>query len=95
MTIADAAKALLLARKRTLTNADFVTAFKAGGLEMRSEDPANTVNSVLTRRFTTIGDIVRVSRGTWGLQDWYPGRNFKKKAGKTENGEEPKNGSAD
>ena len=79
MTIPDAAKKLLAARKRTLTNAEFVAAFKAGGLRMESADPMNTVGSVLTRRFHNNGDIVRVARGTWGLPEWYPNRNFKRK----------------
>lgn len=79
MTIPDAAKKLLNARKRALGNADIVAAFKAGGLEMRSVDPLNTIGSVLTRRFNTVGDIVRVGRGVWGLAEWYPNRNFRKK----------------
>lgn len=31
------------------------------------------------RRFNVQGDIVKVGRGVWGLAEWYPGRNFKKK----------------
>lgn len=81
MTIPEAAKKLLAHRKRTLGNAEIVAAFKAGGLAMQSADPINTVGSVLTRRFNQVGDIVRVSRGLWGLAEWYPGRNFKKKGG--------------
>jgi len=84
MTIADAAKKLLQNRKRTLTNADIVAALRAAGFPMHSAEPINTVGSVLTRRFNNEGDIVRVSRGTWGLQEWYPGRSFKKSASKEE-----------
>jgi DNA-directed RNA polymerase delta subunit len=45
---------------------------------------------VLTRRFHNVGDIVRVGRGTWGLPEWYPNRNFKSKkaASKPESGSE-------
>jgi hypothetical protein len=82
MTIPDAAKKLLASRRKTLGNAEIVAAFKAGGLAMNSVDPINTVGSVLTRRFNTIGDIVRVGRGTWGLAEWYPGRNFRKRPSK-------------
>lgn len=82
MTITDAAKKLMAARKRTMGNVELVAAFKAGGLAMQSADPVNTVGSVLTRRFNTVGDIVRVGRGTWGLAEWYPNRNFKKKGAK-------------
>jgi hypothetical protein len=46
---------------------------------MQSADAANTVGSVLTRRFNQTGDIVKVGRGVWGLAEWYPGRSVKKK----------------
>ncbi len=88
MTIVDAAKKLLAARRQPLRNAEIVAAFKAGGLVLQSQEPANTVGSVLTRRFNEVGDIVRVGRGTWGLAEWYPNRNFKKKgATKGDNGD--------
>jgi hypothetical protein len=76
--ITEGAKALLAARRKPLNNVDIVAAFKVGGLHMNSVDPVNTVGSVLTRRFNLNGDIVRVGRGTWGLKEWYPNRNFKK-----------------
>lgn len=79
MTIVDAAKKLLASRRRTMSNTEIVGALKTGGLAMNSADPINTVGSVLTRRFNTAGDIVRMGRGIWGLAEWYPGRNFKKK----------------
>lgn len=88
MSIPEAVKKLLASRKQAMGNADIVAALKAGGLAMGSKDPVNTVGSILGRRFDTVGDIVRVGRGTWGLAEWYPNRNFKKKAGqsKGENG---------
>lgn len=79
MSIAEAAKRLLASKRRQLNNADIVDGLKAGGLHLTSKDAINTVGSVLNRRFNTVGDIVRVGRGTWGLQEWYPNRNFKKK----------------
>lgn len=79
MTIVDATKKLLRARKQALNNADIVAALRAGGMAMDSADPVNTIGSVLTRRFNKEGDIVRVSRGTWGLKEWYPNRSFGKK----------------
>jgi hypothetical protein len=82
MTIPDAARALLASRRRPLGNPEIVAAFKVGGLVMNSVDPLNTVGSVLTRRFNQVGDIVRVSRGVWGLAEWYPNRSFKKKPSK-------------
>lgn len=83
MTIVDAAKALLANRRQPLGNPEISAAFKAGGLVLTSADPVNTIGSVLTRRFNQVGDVVRVSRGMWGLAEWYPNRNFKRKpAGK-------------
>lgn len=79
MTIADAAKKLLASRRRTMSNAEITAAFKQGGLALTSADPINTVGSVLTRRFNQVGDIVKMGRGVWGLSEWYPGRNFRKK----------------
>lgn len=77
MSIVDASKKLLKLRKRQLGNAEILQSLQAGGMVLTSNDPLNVVSSVLTRRFNTVGDVVRVSRGTWGLKEWYPGRNFK------------------
>lgn len=79
MSIVDAAKALLQAKRTPLKNPEFAQLFKAGGLHMNSKEPANTIGSVLTRRFQEVGDVVRVGRGTWGLKEWYPNRSFKVK----------------
>lgn len=83
MTITDAAKKLLATRRQPLRNPDIAAAFKAGGLILNSAEPANTIGSVLTRRFNEVGDIVKVGRGTWGLKEWYPGRSFKKEKAET------------
>ncbi len=84
MTIPDAARKLLVGRREPLNNADILAGLKKGGLVLNSADPLNTVGSVLTRRFHQVGDIVRIGRGVWGLQEWYPNRSFKKKPGKDE-----------
>ena len=86
MTIVDGTKKLLATRRQPLRNPDIAAAFKAGGLVLQSAEPANTIGSVLTRRATEVGDVVRVGRGTWGLKEWYPGRSFAKKD-KTDNGD--------
>ncbi len=57
--------------------ADIVAGIAAGGLALSSADPINTVSAVLGRRFDKVGDIVRPSRGLWGLKEWYPNRSFK------------------
>lgn len=78
MTIPDAAKKLLAQERRAMANPEIWDKLKAGGLHLNSADPVNTIGSVISRRFDKVGDIVRVGRGTWGLAEWYPGRNFKK-----------------
>ena len=78
LSIPEATKKLLASRKQALGNADIVAGLKAGGIAMGSRDPVNTIGSILGRRFDQVGDIVRVSRGTWGLKEWYPGKTFKK-----------------
>lgn len=86
MSIPEAAKKLLAARRQPLKNPDIAAAFKLGGLHLNSKDPVNTVGAVLSRRADEVGDIVKVGRGTFGLKEWYPGRSFKK-AEKGDNGE--------
>ncbi|WP_271577048.1 hypothetical protein [Bradyrhizobium sp. CCBAU 11361] len=78
LSIADATKKLLAAKRQPLKNPDIATLFKAGGLVLNSKDWTNTIGAVLTRRAETIGDIVKVERGTWGLKEWYPNRSFRK-----------------
>lgn len=77
MSIVDATKKLLALRKRAMGNPEIARELKAGGLVLNSADPVNTIGSVLTRRFNQIGDVVKISRGTWGLKEWYPNRTFK------------------
>jgi len=77
MSIADAAKKLLAAKRKPLKNSELAVMFKAGGLHLTSRDPVNTIGTVMMRRFQEVGDVVRVDRGTWGLKEWYPGRSFK------------------
>lgn len=79
MSIADAAKKLLAAKRQPLRNPDIAAAFKRGGLVLNSKDPVNTIGSVLTRRSNEVGDLVKVGRGEWGLKEWYPGRSFGKR----------------
>lgn len=79
MSIAEAAKKLLSMRRKTLTSTEIAEGLKNGGLAMTAAEPVNVVGSVLARRFDSVGDIVRVARGQWGLLEWYPNRNFRKK----------------
>lgn len=78
MSIADAAKKVLQAKRGSLTTPEIVTELEKGGVVLTSADKNNTVGSLLLRRFYNVGDVVRVNRGVWGLQEWYPGRKFAK-----------------
>lgn len=79
MTIVDATKKLLRAKREALNNPAIAGALKAGGLVLRSDDTINTIGAVLTRRYKDVGDIVKVGRGTWGLREWYPHTSFRRK----------------
>lgn len=75
MTIPEATKKLLARERRHMTNPEIAEGLKAGGLVMRSDDPANTIGSVLKRRYEEVGDVVRISPGRggkWGLTEWTP-----------------------
>ena len=88
ISIADAARKILAANQRKMTTPEIVIDLEKGGVVLTSTDKNNTVGSILLRRFYQSGDIVRVNRGVWGLQEWYPGRKFPGAKGKTgENGE--------
>jgi HB1, ASXL, restriction endonuclease HTH domain len=78
MSIEAAVKKLLQMRKRTMTAQELAQSLRAGGLHLQSDTPANTIASVLSRAFNGGSDIVRVSRGQWGLQEWYPTQRFKR-----------------
>lgn len=78
MSIPDAAKKLLATQRRQMTTSEIAREIERGGVVLTSADKVNTVGSVLLRRFYQNGDIVRVSRGVWGLAAWYPGRKFHK-----------------
>ena len=87
MSIVDATKKYLRATRNNQRNEDIVNALKDGGIVFTSENPVNTVSSVLYRNWTQGGEIVRVSRGVWGLAEWHP--RLRKRAGesRTESGE--------
>lgn len=86
MTIHDAAIKLLRTHHREMQTTELVPELERGGIRLTSTDKTNTVGSILLRRFYNVGDLVRVGRGRWGLQEWYPGRKFPK--GKGDKGDE-------
>ena len=77
LSISEAAKKILADNpNQKMSSAEIGVALQAGNFPMTTNDPANTVASVLTRRFNNVGDIIRVSRGQWGLAEWYPDTHF-------------------
>jgi HB1, ASXL, restriction endonuclease HTH domain len=80
MNIQDAVKKLLQMRKRAMGAQEIAADLHLGGLRLQSETPANTITSVLHRAFSRGGEIVRIGRGQWGLQEWYPTQRFNRKA---------------
>jgi hypothetical protein len=86
MSIPDAAKKVLHSNHRPMSTVELVPELERGGVVMRASDKVNNLGSILLRRFYDIGDIVRISRGVWGLQEWYPGRKFPGGRAKAQNG---------
>jgi hypothetical protein len=80
MSIPEAAKKFLVMSKKPRSTQEIAEALLNGGMTSASGNFANSVGSVLNRQDKSSGEIVRVSRGLWGLAEWYPGRkrNFKK-----------------
>ena len=74
--IEEATRKLLKLRRQIMSAQEIAAALREGGLHLQSSTPANTIASVLSRAFAGGSDIVRVSRGQWGLQEWYPTRRF-------------------
>lgn len=75
LSIPDSAKKFLGMRRRTATTPDIAAALKKGGQpNSGSEGFQNTVGTVLARAYANGAGIVRVSRGTWGLAEWYPNK---------------------
>lgn len=69
VSIADASKKVLLRHDGPMNTADIIPIIQAGGVKLNSTDAANTVNSILSRRSSSVGDIVRVGRGRWDLKE--------------------------
>ena len=73
MSIVEATVKLLKARRQQHRTEEIVSALKQGGLAFKADsNPANTVGSILNRDFTNGGELVRISRGVWGLAEWHP-----------------------
>ena len=72
VSIAEASKLALRASGGPLRVAEIVLLIQAGGVKLGAMDPNNTVNSILSRRANSVGDIVRVGRSTYALKEHAP-----------------------
>ena len=85
MSIPDATKKLLEAKRAKLSTQDVIDGLEQGGLP---RGKYNTVYSILARRQKQVGDIINF-KGDWALAEWYP--NYRAKAkGAAKNGTEEK-----
>lgn len=80
MTIAEAAKKLLAATKKTATSKTIADALVAGGFKTSAKNFMETVRSIVSRNPSFV-----FVNGEFGLADWYPGRKVpaKKSSGGT------------
>ena len=85
-SIVDATKIFLKSRRQKQRTEEIVRALQDGGIAFKSENPINTVGSVLNRDWNSGGDIVRVDRGVWGLAEWHP--RLRKRAGESKDGDD-------
>jgi len=72
MTIVDATVAFLKKKRKGMRTEEIVLALREGGIVFTSESPVNTVGSILNRNWNQGGEVVRISRGVWGLAEWHP-----------------------
>ena len=72
LSILDASKKFLAMRKRPVSAPEILDALRRGGqLHANNETFLNTLGATLSRSDAKNGPLVRVSRGMWGLRDWY------------------------
>ncbi len=88
MSIPDATKKLLAIKKRPQSTSEIANLLVRGGMTFSTDKVSNTVGSVLNRVHNSDGGIVNISRGKWGLAEWYPNRRKNKKNGASEEVEE-------
>jgi hypothetical protein len=79
MSIELAVKKLLQIRRRAMGAQEIANSLREGGLHLQSQTPEKTIASILSRAFHSGSDIVRVSRGMWGLQEWHPTQRFSRR----------------
>ena len=71
MSVPDAIKKYLNIVKRPQTAKDITAALDSGGLTHQAKNLYATVYPTLLR-MESANEVVRVSKGKWGLSEWYP-----------------------
>jgi hypothetical protein len=71
MSVPQAIKTFLNIAKRPKTAKEITAALDSGGLTHQAKNLYATVYPTLMR-METGGEVVRVSKGEWGLAEWYP-----------------------
>jgi hypothetical protein len=84
MTIQDAAKSILQARRKTMPHPELCDAMLAGGLKTSATNFRETARAGLSRNT----EFVKVNT-EWGLAEWYPGLRRDKKKRPAQNSEQP------
>jgi len=83
MTVPQAIKTFLNIVKRPKSAKDITAALDAGGLTHQAKNLYATVYPTLLRMESN-GEVVRVTKGEWGLAEWYPGGRKASQEEKTE-----------
>ena len=68
-SIVETAMDILKANGEPLPIKEIVERLEMAGSVSKSSNTYNSVNTMLSRRMKTQGDIIRVARGKWGLAD--------------------------
>ena len=68
-SIVETAMDILKANGEPLPIKEIVERLEMAGSVSKSSNTYNSVNTMLSRRMKTQGDIIRVARGIWGLAD--------------------------
>jgi len=71
MPVPQAIKTFLNMAKRPTTAKEITAALDSGGLTHQAKNLYATVYPTLLR-LEDAGEVVRVSKGKWGLAEWYP-----------------------
>lgn len=89
MQVAEAIKKYLSIVKRPKPVSEIIEALEKGGLTSSSKNLYTTVMPTLIRKAKRDIDFVKVSNGSWGLIEWYPGRKKNKINGNEDTTEKP------